>query len=651
MHGAHASVMMGMGGTPRMVQPLPHSMGQRVAGQPLMVRLAAAPGACGSGANSPPTSRQGWESPPAAGSPPAVRGQHAATGSPDGLIGQPQQLWSSHSSPSLATHGGGSHMVQRIVPEGVNSARTEAATFVGAPMLARPMSVPRIQGINVPVMSQAGSPMASAHASPRPGETGAPMSSTVPQGVATPVPSIVTMVAPGGAAAAAHERAAGRPSVATQIGTPGRPSAGTPGRPSVAPQPTSVVMHHVTAPAASPATAAAVPSPTGSAQTIAPPHTGRSLPEVHHYVPSRGGSLTTPADAAEVARRAALDAGSAVTMPSASGAGDEAEIITCLRSEIGDLRQELDTLRGLLRKSAPADDHQHSPGVSAKLDALQRKKADAEAQLRESHAEAQWLRQELLKSRGIIDENGEVKVRTVPGRPKAQARDEEQEESNEPTPQSSWAPPIEEEEMDADRLGPLRAQSQGSAHNQQSTSSLHRGAEGSDGSSDHEYMDEDRPRSHNYPYASPPPGGFSGADRIDEMWCAVLQRFPQFPHWALVKEKPGVYRMGSAEGRKLFCRISRGGLQVRVGGGWMGAVPFMAKYGRTGMGPGPNCGYDDFSEGMSGPTGQPCSGASRAHLKSMLDVPPSMERLLVPTKSWAQRIGVSKTRDLREARG
>lgn len=60
------------------------------------------------------------------------------------------------------------------------------------------------------------------------------------------------------------------------------------------------------------------------------------------------------------------------------------------------------------------------------------------------------------------------------------------------------------------------------------------------------------------------------------MWRAMLQRFPQYPHWCLVKERRCVYRMGSpgAEsgdrafldrgqtGKKLACRVTPGGLQA-----------------------------------------------------------------------------------------
>lgn len=119
-------------------------------------------------------------------------------------------------------------------------------------------------------------------------------------------------------------------------------------------------------------------------------------------------------------------------------------------------------------------------------------------------------------------------------------------------------------------------------------------------------------------------------DSVDEMWCAVLRRFPHHPHWTLVKVSRGIYRMGAPTGKKLLCRISNGGLQVRVGGGWMGAVPFLQKYG-------PSC--------MGARLGETeCLDASA------LDTPASMERLLVPTKSWAKKIGISTSPDVRERR-
>eukprot|EP00435_Cladocopium_sp_Y103_P023257 s261_g5.t1 len=123
----------------------------------------------------------------------------------------------------------------------------------------------------------------------------------------------------------------------------------------------------------------------------------------------------------------------------------------------------------------------------------------------------------------------------------------------------------------------------------------------------------------------------NGMDEVDEMWRSLLQRFPQYPHWCLVKEKRCVYRMGSQSGKKVVCRVSPGGLQVRVGGGWMAALPFLERYGPVHMGP--RCGED--------PQFFHCTN---------VDLPASMERLLVPTKCWAQKIGIRKTPDLREQR-
>jgi len=118
-------------------------------------------------------------------------------------------------------------------------------------------------------------------------------------------------------------------------------------------------------------------------------------------------------------------------------------------------------------------------------------------------------------------------------------------------------------------------------------------------------------------------------DSIDEMWCAVLRRFPQHPHWTLLKVSRGIYRMGTPTGKKLLCRVSNCGLQVRVGGGWMAAVPFLQKYGPTSMGA--RHGGTKFDD-------------------STLDTPASMERLLVPTKSWAKKTGIYTSPDVRERR-
>lgn len=118
---------------------------------------------------------------------------------------------------------------------------------------------------------------------------------------------------------------------------------------------------------------------------------------------------------------------------------------------------------------------------------------------------------------------------------------------------------------------------------------------------------------------------------MDDLWCRILQKFHQHPDWALIKEKKGVYRMGHQGGRKILCQVSHAGLQVRVGGGWMDAESFLDKYGPTEMGTAENWGR----------------GADRS---GHMDTPPSMERLLVPTKCWASKIGISTTPDLREQR-
>jgi len=74
----------------------------------------------------------------------------------------------------------------------------------------------------------------------------------------------------------------------------------------------------------------------------------------------------------------------------------------------------------------------------------------------------------------------------------------------------------------------------------------------------------------------------------------------------------------------------------------MGALAFLAKHGPQEMGL--DC--DEFGDAYA----LGSDAGSSAHLRSMLDVPPSMERLLVPTKCWAQRIGITTGSDVREQR-
>lgn len=124
-------------------------------------------------------------------------------------------------------------------------------------------------------------------------------------------------------------------------------------------------------------------------------------------------------------------------------------------------------------------------------------------------------------------------------------------------------------------------------------------------------------------------GSLEQTDCIDDMWCTALRCFPNHPHWTMLKVSSGVYRLGSRTGKKILCQISHGGLQVRVGGGWMSANSFLQKYGSQYMGSG--------------------MGAENT-LDSSTDTPVNMERLLVPTKSWANKIGINTSPDLREMR-
>lgn len=113
------------------------------------------------------------------------------------------------------------------------------------------------------------------------------------------------------------------------------------------------------------------------------------------------------------------------------------------------------------------------------------------------------------------------------------------------------------------------------------------------------------------------------SDEIDELWCRALQSFPANPDWVLVKERPGVYRLGSPAGKAIVSKVTHGGLQVRVGGGWMNSGDFLERYGPTLFGGG---------------------------LPIMEELPPSVERLVTPTKCWARKIGVRTAPDYREQR-
>merc|ERR1739848_451635 len=97
--------------------------------------------------------------------------------------------------------------------------------------------------------------------------------------------------------------------------------------------------------------------------------------------------------------------------------------------------------------------------------------------------------------------------------------------------------------------------------------------------------------------------------------------------------------MGGPSGKKILCRISQNGLQVRVGGGWVPAVSFLERHGPTCMSAKPV----EINPGV----GRSCSTST---LGEVLNTPPSMERLLLPTKCWAKKIGINTPPDIREQR-
>lgn len=268
----------------------------------------------------------------------------------------------------------------------------------------------------------------------------------------------------------------------------------------------------------------------------------------------------------------------------AASAGDAQ--VGALRNEIEGLRAELDALKTLLDEGVQQreETERNQSALITRVEQLSNYKIQADQQVREAQAETQWLRQELARrKRQDLEPTPQPTELDRPMAPSSPTK------SKQPSLRhsSSWSPPKQK----SNPPSPSR-------------------------------------RSSNSFKTHPP---VNGMDEVDEMWRSLLQRFPQYPHWCLVKEKRCVYRMGSQSGKKVVCRVSPGGLQVRVGGGWMAALPFLERYGPVHMGP--RCGED--------PQFFHCTN---------VDLPASMERLLVPTKCWAQKIGIRKTPDLREQR-
>ncbi|CAE7381864.1 unnamed protein product [Symbiodinium natans] len=287
----------------------------------------------------------------------------------------------------------------------------------------------------------------------------------------------------------------------------------------------------------------------------------------------------------------------------AASAGDAT--VGALRSEIEGLRAELDVLRALLdeglQQRQEAERSQNA--LISRVEQLSSGKLHAEQQVREAQTEMQWLRSELARChRHTREELAELQ--TWP-------EDKTAEMEQPSLRNSSWSPPKKSASSPPSPKHRARANA---AHGGEAPCPF----QSCSGMS----------RSSSYKGSAYEPAPHT--DEVDEMWRAVLQRFPQHPQWCLVKEKRCVYRMGSQTGKKIVCRVTHGGLQVRVGGGWMAAFPFLERYGPLNMG-------QKYGEDLQ----YNCTN---------VDLPPSMERLLVPTKSWAQRIGISKTPDLREQR-
>eukprot|EP00927_Polykrikos_kofoidii_P046563 TRINITY_DN40764_c0_g1_i1.p1 TRINITY_DN40764_c0_g1~~TRINITY_DN40764_c0_g1_i1.p1 ORF type:complete len:829 (+),score=125.79 TRINITY_DN40764_c0_g1_i1:72-2558(+) len=290
------------------------------------------------------------------------------------------------------------------------------------------------------------------------------------------------------------------------------------------------------------------------------------------------------------------------------------ETIDGLRSEIGDLRSELDALRGML-----------NDGLHQKSVATQRaEKLQVEAQRLRSELAAQKLPSSLNQNAQQVHRSG-----CETARRHGQV--------------GSEGTPVK---MTRSRFGSVTDLRAGAS----SPRGRNLGTAGSVGSvsrgrSASQRADVDgHPQSPQSRTAPLPPPSAGRADEIDMLWCSVLQHFPQHPDWILVKEKAGVYRMGNPSGKKILCRVSHGGLQVRVGGGWMSAVPFMERHGPQGMAS--KAGDETPTNGGGGSF----STASFEQGLAMMDTPPSIERLLVPTKCWASKIGINTTPDLREHR-
>eukprot|EP00929_Paragymnodinium_shiwhaense_P013738 TRINITY_DN121590_c0_g1_i1.p1 TRINITY_DN121590_c0_g1~~TRINITY_DN121590_c0_g1_i1.p1 ORF type:complete len:494 (+),score=70.46 TRINITY_DN121590_c0_g1_i1:141-1622(+) len=273
----------------------------------------------------------------------------------------------------------------------------------------------------------------------------------------------------------------------------------------------------------------------------------------------------------------------------------ESATVSALRSEVVELRHELAELQNMLSEGLQQRDEAEMSrrDTSNRLEKLERRRADAETRLKEANNESKRLREELAKLQG---------------------------ETLLPPSRSSRNPSPERSQDHGSDVGNSR-----DSRRPASSRLQHNDSQTSFG------LSEDGRDSYRQQPPLPPPSIASRADGIDELWCEALRQFPEHKDWILVKEKHGVYRMGGPYGRRIMCRVAAGRLQVRVGGGWVPAVQFLERHGPAGM---------NSSNARADGHETPTSTGLRQTSPSMMDTPPSLERLLVPTRSWANKIGM-----------
>eukprot|EP00929_Paragymnodinium_shiwhaense_P007956 TRINITY_DN11187_c0_g1_i1.p1 TRINITY_DN11187_c0_g1~~TRINITY_DN11187_c0_g1_i1.p1 ORF type:complete len:492 (+),score=91.36 TRINITY_DN11187_c0_g1_i1:130-1605(+) len=335
-----------------------------------------------------------------------------------------------------------------------------------------------------------------------------------------------------------------------------------------------------------------------------------------------------------------------------SSDGAKGDTVESLRGEVSELRGELDALRSLL--GAPGSMHTlreeaiergsagheaerlgGGPAAGDRLERLQRRKEAAELQLRQVNLEAQQLREELARCQS----QGSAGLRASSRN--GSMSDLHSNHSNGMA--SSMSMPMQRLPQPQQQQQHRHAGSPGrSAQRYRGGSPVPSAGHGSSHASDRQGSPERSRRATSAGASrgrssSPPRGGSPRADDMDQLWCGVLRCFPQHPDWILVKDRPGVYRMGGPSGKKLSCRIVSGVLQVRVGGGWMAPVAFLERYGPAGMTQKANDATPQMTPSSSSRAPSPPRNTNGTY-----ETPPSMERLLVPTKAWTHKAGLAQ---------